>query len=151
MRPAGPDDVQPLVGLMAEFYAESGYTLDRRAASEAFAALLAEPRLGRIWLVDQDAASVGYVVLTLRFGMEYGGLMAAVDDFYVRPAARNRGAGSAALARVRECCAGLGVRAMTVEVGDENDAAQAVYRRAGFLMSDRRLMMLQLAAPTHEE
>ncbi len=40
---------------------------------------------------------------------------------------------------------------MTVEVGDENDAAQAVYRRAGFVMSDRRLMMLRLAAPTHEE
>lgn len=151
MRPATTDDIQTLVDLMAEFYEESGYVLDRRHAGEAFSALLADPRLGRVWLIDQDAADAGYVVLTFVYGMEYGGLMAAIDDFYVRPAARNKGAGTAALARVRELCAELGVRAVTVEVGRENGVAQSVYRRAGFVMTRRRLMALPLAAPTHEE
>ena len=83
--------------------------------------------------------------------MEYGGLTAVVDDFYVRPAFRGAGAGTAALAEVRERCAELGVRALSVEVGDENAVAQSAYRRAGFVMTDRRLMELGLAAPTHEE
>ena len=65
---------------MTDFYAESGYVLDRPHAEEAFAALLGDPRLGRIWLIEQDSASVGYVVLTFVFGMEYGGLMAVVDE-----------------------------------------------------------------------
>ena len=136
---------------MAEFYAEAGYVLDRAHAGEAFAALLADQRLGRVWLIRTGSQDVGYVVVTLVFGMEYGGLMAVVDDFYVQPASRNAGLGTAALAEVRETCAGLGVRAMSVEVGADNAAAQAVYRRTGFVSVDRTLMSLRLAAPTHVE
>jgi ribosomal protein S18 acetylase RimI-like enzyme len=151
VRPATSDDTPTLVDLMAEFYAESGYVLDRRHAGEAFSALLADSRLGRVWLIDQGSADAGYVVLTFVYGMEYGGLMAVIDDFYVRPAARNRGAGTAALAQVRELCAELGVRAVTVEVAHESGAAQSVYRRTGFVKTDRQLMTLRLAAATHEE
>jgi GNAT superfamily N-acetyltransferase len=151
MRPATTADAQTLVDLMAEFYAESGYVLDRPHAAAAFSELLAEPRLGRVWLVERDATVAGYLVLTFVFAMEYGGLTAVVDDFYVRPAFRGAGAGTAALAEVRERCAELGVRAVSVEVGGENAVAQSVYRRTGFAMTDRRLMRLGLAAPTHEE
>jgi ribosomal protein S18 acetylase RimI-like enzyme len=151
VRPANADDTQRLVDLMAEFDAESGYVLDRRRAADAFSVLLADPRLGRVWFIAQDAAVVGYVVLAFVYAMEYGGLTAVVDDLYVRPAFRAAGAGGAALAEVRAFCAGHGIRAVSVEVGSENAAAQSVYRRAGFVTTDRRLMALRLAAPTHEE
>ena len=178
MRLATSDDIETLIELMGEFYAESGYVLDRRHAARAFATLLADPDLGRVWLIDaRDAegagadtgasragplgagvresgpgeAVAGYVVVTLAFGMEFGGLMAAVDDFYVRPAFRNRGLGGAALARVREHCVDLGARAVTVEVDAGNGAALAVYRRTGFVANDRLLMTLRMADPTHEE
>jgi GNAT superfamily N-acetyltransferase len=149
MRLANVEDLQALVDLMTDFYAESGYVLDRPHAEAAFAALLADPGLGRIWLIQQGSEDVGYVVLTFVFGMEYGGPMAVVDDFYVSPASRNAGAGTAALAEVRLFCAHLGMRAMSVEVGHENAAAQSVYRRTGFVKSDRQLMTLRLADPTH--
>ena len=136
---------------MAEFYAESGFVLDRPHAAAAFSALLGDPRLGRVWLIERDEAIAGYVVLTFVFAMEYGGLTAVVDDFYVRPAFRGAGAGTAALAEVRDRCAELGVRALSVEVGDDNVVARSAYRRTGFVMTDRRLMKLGLAAPTHEE
>ena len=151
MRPAITEDTETLVDLMAEFYAESGFVLDRPHAAAAFSALLGDPRLGRVWLIERDAAIVGYVVLTFAFAMEYGGLTAVVDDFYVRPAFRGAGAGTAALAEARDQCFELGVRAMSVEVGGENAAAQAAYRHTGLIMTDRRLMKLGLASPTHEE
>ena len=59
MRPATTDDTQTLVDLMAEFYAESGFVLDRRHTAAAFSALLGDPRLGRVWLIERDAASPG--------------------------------------------------------------------------------------------
>jgi len=149
MRPAKTGDLEALLGLMADFYAEAGYSLDRPHAEEAFAALLADPRLGRIWLIEHGAKAVGHVVVTFVFAMEYGGLTAVVDDFYVRPEARGAGLGSAALAEARRACAELGMRAMKVEVGRDNAIAQAVYRRAGFEALDHQLMALPLAAPTH--
>jgi GNAT superfamily N-acetyltransferase len=149
MRPAKTGDLQTLLDLMADFYAEAGYSLDRPHAEEAFAALLADPRLGRIWLIENGAEAAGHVVVTFVFAMEYGGLTAVVDDFYVRPDARGAGLGTAALAEARRVCAELGIRAMRVEVGRDNVVAQAVYRRVGFGVLDHQLMALPLAAPTH--
>jgi len=147
VREAGQDDVAQLLDMMEEFYAESGYVLDRQEARASFEALLGEPRLGRVWLVEQGEDVAGYVVVTLVFAMEYAGMMGVVDDFFVRPAWRGRGLGTAALAAVRRVCAGLGVRALRVEVGHENAAAQAVYRSAGFETLERRLMAVRLEEP----
>lgn len=149
MRPAETDDLQTLTDLMADFYAEGGYILDRPHAEAAFTSLLADARLGRVWLIEQGFAAVGYVVSTFVFAMEYGGVSAVVDDFYVRPASRGAGLGTAALAEVRRACDELGMRAMRVEVGGDNAAAQAVYRRVGFEKVDHQLMALPLADPTH--
>jgi GNAT superfamily N-acetyltransferase len=149
MRPATTDDVPKLLDLMADFYAESGYVLDRPHAAEAFTALLADDRLGRVWLIEQGSEAVGHVVVTFVFAMEYGGVTAVVDDFYVRPAFRGAGLGSSALAEARRACAELGMRAMRVEVGRDNAVAQAVYRHVGFEAADHQLMALPLAGPTH--
>jgi GNAT superfamily N-acetyltransferase len=93
---------------------------------------------------------VGYVVLTLRFGMEYGGLMACLDDLFVVPQSRNNGLTTAALVQVRDFCKSIGVRAITVEVSHSNGSAQTVYRRLGLAEApDRQLLALALASPMH--
>ena len=88
----------------------------------------------------------GYVVITFVYGMAYGGLMAFVDDFFARRRSVDRVLGTAALAAACDACARLGVRAM-VEVAGDNDPALAVYRRTGFEMTDRKLMVLAWAGP----
>jgi GNAT superfamily N-acetyltransferase len=149
VKPAAPADADALVELMDEFYAEAGYTLDKPHALGAFAALLADPRLGRVWLVQSGATNAGYVVVTFVYSMEFGGPAAIVEDFFVRTPYRNAGLGKAAMATVRAFCAEAGIRGVTVEVGRDNAVAQAVYRSAGFAPVDRQLMMLELADPTH--
>jgi len=134
---------------MAEFYAESGYPLAAEAAARAFAALLDEPRLGRVWLMEADGEPAGYVVLTVGFSMEYGGLRGFVDDLFVRAAFRGRGLAVAALAELRRAAEEMGVRALLVEVGPDNDAAHRVYRRLGLEDTGRLLLSLPLAAPVH--
>jgi GNAT superfamily N-acetyltransferase len=151
-REAHPDDVPRLVALMAEFYAESGYPLPADAAARTFAALLDDPRLGRVWLLEADGAPAGYVVLTLAFSMEYGGLRGFVDDLFVRSPCRRRGLAAAGLAAVRRAAEALGERALHVETGaeDYHAAARGVYARAGFAASDRLLLTAPLAPPVHE-
>ena len=157
MREAGQADVPELAGLMRAFYAESGFALDEEQAAAGFRALLADARLGRVWLIERGAAPRdrarrrGYIVVTFVFAMEYGGMAAVVDDFYVRPEARGEGLGKAALAAARRACEDLGLRAMRVEVGVDNLVAQAVYRSAGFeALPDHGLMAAPLAPPAHE-
>ena len=150
VRAARVEDVPELVTLMAEFYEEAGYSLPRGAAARAFRSLLDEPRQGCIWLVEVEHKPTGYIVLTLSFSMEYGGLRGFVDDFFVRPAARGRGLGAAALEAVKQTCHELGVRAILVETGPEDHPARAVYARAGFKESGRMLLGQHLAPPIHE-
>ena len=151
VREARADDVPALVAMMDEFYAEAGFTLDRREARTSFEAVIADRRLGRVWLVEAEGEAVGYLVETLVFAMEHGGTTAVVDDFFVRPRWRGKGLGTAALAHVRRHCLAHGVRAMRVEVGHDNAVAQAVYRRNGFDVVDHRLMATTLVAPSPGE
>jgi diamine N-acetyltransferase len=146
MRKALPGDVGLLVELMAEFYAESTHPFDRRGATEAFAALLSDPRLGHAWLIQADGLDVGYLVLTLGYSMEYGGLSAFVDDLFIRPAFRHAGLGTAALAEARAFCEALGVRAVHLEVARDNPVALALYRHAGFDDTNLQLLTLRLRA-----
>lgn len=142
-------DIPVLLDLMTEFYSEAGYTLDRGRAAKAFEDLIDDVRLGLVWLIRLEAQAVGHVVVTFRYGMEYDGLLGCVDDLFVQAAWRNRGIASAALVAVRDHCISSGVRAMTVEVGRENGAGHAVYRRVGFIeLTDRVLLALALAEPT---
>ena len=150
MRRANRNDVPLLVGLMAEFYAEAGYDLDHERAASAFAAMLADERLGYVWIIQEEHRDVGHIVVALRYAMEYGGFVACLDDLYVRPGWRNKGLSRAALVELRGFCESAGIRAMTVEVSPDNAPAQAVYRRVGFAeAADRQVLALQLAAPSH--
>lgn len=137
--PATTSDVTELVRLMEEFHAESGYVLDRQWAGRSFVTLLRDQSLGKVWLVRCGELVVGHVVLTVRFSMEYGGTDAFIDDLFVRPEHRRRGAASAALSAVLAECRERKVLALHVEVGQDNVAANALYTRFGLLLgSDRR-------------
>lgn len=150
-RPAAIDDMALLVELMTEFYAESDLALPSGPAAAAFEHLLRDDRLGRAWLIEAEGRVAGYVVLTLGYGMEYGGPRGFVDDFYVRPQFRGRGVGTAALAEVRRACLDLGVRVLVAEVGGADGAAQAAYRKSGLTDPGNVLMVLPLASPMHAE
>jgi GNAT superfamily N-acetyltransferase len=149
VREAEAGDIPLLVTLMTEFYAESDYPLPAENAARAFGALLASPALGRVFLAECDGEAAGHGVLTFAFSMEYGGLRAFVDDLFVRPAQRGKGAGSALVAAMRRTCATLGVRALLVEAGPDNDRALHVYRKSGLADTGHLLMTLPLAPPVH--
>lgn len=151
IRLATPADVPLLVDLMDEFYAESHVPLDRHEADAAFAHLLGDRSRGAVWLLTAGHEAAGYVVLTVGFSMEYGGLDAFVDDLFVRPAFRRKGFGRAALATLLADCECRGVRAVHLEVGRDNHSAKALYGRLGFRDNDRQLLTVRLPREPDQE
>ncbi len=150
VRPASLTDVPDLVTLMGAFYAESGYPLPVSQATRTFERLLSQPAYGAVWLMVADDQPAGFVVLTVAFSMEYGGLRGFVDDLFVAPSFRKRGLASEALGVVRQACEARGVRALLVETSLSNEQAVRVYTRAGFTETGRLLLSMPLATPVHE-
>ena len=145
IRNASAEDLPILLDLMEDFHGESGRALDREWAKAAFLALLGNLPLGAIWIATSDGEAVGYVVLTVRFTMEFGGLDAFIDDLFVRPAFRRRGLAQSLLAELFSECDRRGVLAVHVEAGRDNDAALGLYRSRGLQPgTDGRLMLTAL-------
>ena len=51
-------DIDVLVDLMRDFYAESNFPLDAAWAAQSFADLLANPAAGAIWVIDVDGRRI---------------------------------------------------------------------------------------------
>lgn len=140
-----------LVELMREFYGEAGYPLPKSSAARAFQQLIDAPELGQAWLLTCDDQPAGFLVLTLSYSMEYGGLRGFVDDFFVRPVFRGRGVGAAGLAALEAAARARGVRALLVETSALNATALSVYRRAGYEATDHLWLSRPLAPPLHAD
>lgn len=151
-RIAGHGEIPLLVDLMEEFYAESGYALDREWSRASFRHFLSDPSLGRTWVLFDGTEPAGYVVLTVRFAMEYGGLEGFIDDLFVRPAHRRRGIAQHAINTLLDECRRRGIRALQVEVDRDNAAAYALY--ASFNLrprDDDRVTLVTTLYDRHEE
>jgi ribosomal protein S18 acetylase RimI-like enzyme len=139
-RPAGEGDLDVLVELQAAFHAEEGIAADRPAFRSASGRLLRDGSLGRAWLIGERGAVVGYLLLTFGYSVEHGGRDAYVDELNLVPGHRGRGIGRKALRLAEDACREAGIRMLLLEVGDANEPAAALYRRAGFHDRGRRLM-----------
>lgn len=144
IRAANADDLETLVALMRDFYLEDADPFVEEESRTAFAALLAEPSWGRLWLAQLGTSAVGYVVLTLGFSMEFGGRDAFIDDLYVTSSHRGQGIGGALIAACEQACKDLGIRALHLEVRSTNPAT-SLYRRLGFRDHEHHLMTKRLA------
>ncbi|MEK0082484.1 GNAT family N-acetyltransferase [Benzoatithermus flavus] len=142
--PVGPAEETVLLELARAFHATSGAPLDERGAA-AVAMIARGHPLARAWLIRDGAGPVvGYAVLGLGFGIEYGGPDAFVDELYLVPAARGRGIGSAVMTRLEEEARALGLKALFLVVDPENVPARTVYDRRGFAATDWQLMAKRL-------
>jgi ribosomal protein S18 acetylase RimI-like enzyme len=113
---------------------------DELAARATFRKFLSLPAFGKVWLLCEGNAGVGYIILTMGFSFEFHGHDAFIDELYVVPDHRRRGFGRQALATVEQKAREMGVNAIHLEVDRGNDAAIELYRRSGYRDHDRFLM-----------
>lgn len=143
-RPAAKQDLETLVEMMREFYAESATPFDAAGAERAFAAILDDDRFGRVFVLEREGEAAGYAVLTVGFSMEFGGRDGFLDDLFVREGHRGAGLGRAALDAVMAEARDRRVLALHLEVARDNAAAKELYRKFGFRDTDRQLLTVRL-------
>lgn len=146
-------DGPEVLARMEAFYAEERLGFDGATQGRALDALLAEPALGAVFLLEPEGEAgsaggreeaAGYVVLTRGHSLEFGGKFYLLDELYVAPEWRGRGEGGRVVQRAAEWARKQGAGALRLEVARENGRARALYARAGMVAEERELMTLRL-------
>jgi len=134
IRRARPDDIPQLLMLIRRYWDFEGI--------EGFAALRIELVLkellegpvarGSIWVAESQGTLAGYLIVVLVMSVEHRGLTGEIDEFFVLPEARSRGAGARLLAAAETDLARRGCVRLQLQLATGNSRARAFYQRRGF-------------------
>jgi GNAT superfamily N-acetyltransferase len=143
-RPCGPKDHAVLLKFVMEYYRFDEIPFDKSSLSKGLNTMLRNVSQGQAWLMESHKKPVGYAVLTYNFDLEYGGVEGMLTDLYVSKRFRNKGIGSLALYEIEDFCRERGIRAIEVQVLHHNEAAETFYRKAGFGLLSRKVMLMKV-------
>lgn len=138
---AKPEDLGKVLTLVAAFHQESGIDSTEELRQAGIEPLLNGHPYGAVYLIGPTRAPIGYIVITFGWSVEYGGLDGYVDELYVRPAVRGRGIATEVLTELPKSLAGVGMRAISLEVDRDNETAQQLYLRTRFQPRGNYILM----------
>jgi GNAT superfamily N-acetyltransferase len=133
-------EIEHVLPLMREFYRQQEMIFDEAVARAALKRVISNADLGQVYLVFRGQDLVGYFVLTFCFSLEFHGKFALLDELYLREPFRRQKLGRAAVEFAQRLCREARVKALRLEVGIPNTAAQSLYAAEGFKLDERRLM-----------
>jgi GNAT superfamily N-acetyltransferase len=134
-RTATSSDEKVLTSLREEFTAGEMLPnpLDAETNRRVLLTLIGNIQFGRIWLIECDRETLGYIILTFGFSLEYSGRDALIDELFLRERFRGFGIGRQAIDFVAEFCLAEGIRVIHLEVEQGNEAAKGLYHKTGFV------------------
>jgi len=147
--PAREADLPQLVELLALLFdQEAEFQPDAGKQAAALKMILSDPVRGRIYVARDGRQVVAMVSLLFTVSTAEGGKAAWLEDLVVHPDYRRQGTGQKMLAYVVSQARAEGVLRVTLLTDMQNERAQALYRRAGFVGSPMRPMRLKLKGKT---
>ena len=138
-------DLPQLVALLGELFAqEAEFHADPEKQSRGLQAILADAKVGKIYVARDGKRVVAMASLLFTVSTAEGGKAALFEDLVVHPDERNQGIGEALLKYVVAQARAEGVLRVTLLTDMQNERAQAMYRRAGFVGSPMKPMRLKI-------
>jgi GNAT superfamily N-acetyltransferase len=138
-------DLAALVDLLGVLFAqEADFVPDAGKQQRALEAILADPRIGRIYVAREDKRVIGMVSTLYTVSTAEGGKAAWLEDMVVQPDCRGRGVGAALLAHAVVGARDEGCLRLTLLIDEDNAQAHGVYAAEGFQFSGMRPMRLKL-------
>ena len=142
---AAPKDLPRLVELLGIlFESEAEFSADAEKQRTALQAILADPSKGKIFVVREARELIAMCSLLYTISTAEGGKAALFEDLVVAPEHRKRGIGASLLKHVIAEARSEGVLRMTLLTDMQNERAQALYRRLGFVGSPMKPMRLKI-------
>jgi ribosomal protein S18 acetylase RimI-like enzyme len=146
LKEVSPDEVDTLLDFVASYFAFDGIPFHSFDVRQSLEQLLRNPSLGKAWFLQVNGKPAGYAVLTKGFDHEVGGRIGTITDFYLQPAFRGRGIGTETLQRIEKEAVTLGLEALELQVGHDNEPAKRLYRKIGFEAANRIPMCKRIGA-----
>jgi ribosomal protein S18 acetylase RimI-like enzyme len=130
--------------LMQLFEQEAEFSPDATKQETALKLIFGDPKLGKLFVARDGAKVVAMASLLFTVSTAEGGRAALFEDLVVRPDYRKQGIGARLLEHVIEQARAEGVLRLTLLTDMQNEQAQALYRRLGFVGSPMKPMRLKI-------
>jgi GNAT superfamily N-acetyltransferase len=138
-------DLPQLVELLGQlFEQEAEFTPDAAKQETALRMILADARLGRLFVARDGRQVVAMASLLYTVSTAEGGKAALFEDLVVRPDYRKQGIGAKLLEYVIAQARAEGLLRLTLLTDMQNENAQLLYRKLGFVGSPMKPMRLKL-------
>jgi len=133
LRRATLTDLPALLPRVREFHLSFGFPWVEDHKRMLLATALQQPGNTEVWLAETDAgAVVGYAIIAFWFSLELEGRTALLDEFYLMPDYRGKGAGTSLLGQLELILQRQGIRWLRLEVDPVHGEAARLYERCGF-------------------
>ena len=143
--PAVNKDLPQLVALLGQlFEQEAEFTADAVKQEAALKLIFADPSLGRLYVARDGSRVVAMASLLFTVSTAEGGKAALFEDLVVRPDYRKQGIGARLLEYVIAQARAERVLRITLLTDMQNEQAQVLYRRLGFVGSPMKPMRLKI-------
>ncbi len=129
---AGPEALDRLLPMVAACHDETGRASDEAERRGALTPLLAGSPLGAVWMVGPRSSPIGYVVVSFGWSVAAGGLVATLDDLFVRRGVRGRNVGAEVLLGLLPRLEDAGTRRVDLTLPTDAEGLRRMFGRAGF-------------------
>lgn len=136
--------IDSIVSMMQDFYAIDNYPIHIEESKQLFETFIANSDLGKAWLVYKGEEVIGYVILTFIFSFEYKGILAFLDELYIKKEYQGKGFGKQAVQFVQQESSQLNVKMLYLEVEQHNENAQKLYLAHDFEVHNRKILKYKL-------
>ena len=136
--------IDSIVSMMQDFYAIDNYPIHIEESKQLFETFIANSNLGKAWLVYKGEEVIGYVILTFVFSFEYKGILAFLDELYIKKEHQGKGFGKQAVQFVQQESSQLNVKMLYLEVEQHNENAQKLYLAHDFEVHNRKILKFKL-------
>jgi len=142
---AAAKDLPQLVELLGQlFEQEAEFTPNAAKQEAALKLIFADPKVGKLYVARDGGKVVAMASLLYTVSTAEGGKAALFEDLVVRPEYRKQGIGAQLLEHVIAQARAEGVLRMTLLTDMQNERAQVLYRKLGFVGSPMKPMRLKL-------
>ena len=138
------NQITNIVSMMQDFYAIDNYPIDVDESKQLLETFISNPNLGKAWLIYHEEEIVGYVILTFVFSFEYKGILAFLDELYIKNEHQGKGFGKQAVQFIQQESSQLNVKMLYLEVEEHNENAQKLYLAHDFVNHNRKILKHKL-------
>ena len=136
--------IDSIVSMMQDFYAIDNYPIHVEESKQLFETFIANSNLGKAWLIYKGEEVIGYVILTFIFSFEYKGILAFLDELYIKKEHQGKGFGKQAVQFIQQESSQLNVKMLYLEVEQHNENAQKLYLAHDFEVHNRKILKYKL-------